>query len=183
MYAVIQTGGKQYRVKEGDVLSVEKLKAEKGQTVDLDQVLLIEDGKKILVGTPVVENAVVRIEVLENYKDEKVIVFKKKKRKQYRRTKGHRQELTKIQIEGIYSDKSSIRSAAGKKPKAVPARKEAPKVEPKPAVAVQAPAKPKKEPKKAKAPATKAVTVKTPGPASKKAKTKKASKAGKGNKE
>lgn len=99
MYAVIKTGGKQYRVKEGDVLEIEKLGAEKGQKVNFDQVFLIEDEGRVLVGTPVVENAVVRAEVVENFKGDKVLIFKKKRRKQYRRTKGHRQELTKVRIE------------------------------------------------------------------------------------
>lgn len=104
MYAVIKTGGKQYRVKEGDLLEIEKLGAEKGQKINFDQVFLIEDEGRVLVGTPVVENAVVRAEVVENYKGEKVLIFKKKRRKQYRRTKGHRQELTKVRIEKIYPD-------------------------------------------------------------------------------
>ena len=104
MYAVIKTGGKQYRVKEGDLLEIDKLGAEKGRKVIFDRVLLIEDEGRVLVGTPVVENAVVRAEVVENFKGEKVLIFKKKRRKQYRRTKGHRQELTKVRIEKIYPD-------------------------------------------------------------------------------
>jgi large subunit ribosomal protein L21 len=104
MYAVIKTGGKQYRVKEGDLLEIEKLGAEKGQKINFDQVFLIEDEGRVLVGTPVVENAVVRAEVVENYKGDKVLIFKKKRRKQYRRTKGHRQELTKVRIEKIHPD-------------------------------------------------------------------------------
>ncbi len=104
MFAVIKTGGKQYRVKEGDILSVEKLDAEKGQVVDFDQVLLLEDGENIQVGQPYLERAVVKAEVIESYKDEKVIVFKKKRRKGYRRKKGHRQLLTKVKISGIYPD-------------------------------------------------------------------------------
>ena len=104
MYAVIKTGGKQYRVKEGDLLSIEKIEAEKGQKVHFDQVLLIEDGEKIIVGMPLVENALVNAEIIENYKDEKVLVFKKKRRKQYRRTRGHRQPLTRIRVESIVTD-------------------------------------------------------------------------------
>lgn len=104
MFAVIKTGGKQYRVKEGDILSVEKLEAEKGQVVDFNQVLLLEDGENIQVGQPYLDGAVVRAEVIENYKDEKVIIFKKKRRKGYRRKKGHRQLLTKVKISGIYPD-------------------------------------------------------------------------------
>ena len=108
MFAVIKTGGKQYRVKEGDILSIEKLEAEQGQTINFDQVLLLEDGDNIQVGAPYLEKAVVKAEVLEAYKNEKVIVFKKKRRKGYRRTKGHRQLLTKVKIAGIYSDGGKV---------------------------------------------------------------------------
>jgi large subunit ribosomal protein L21 len=120
MYAVIVTGGKQYRVKEGDVLAVEKLDGEPGQQIDFDQVLLIEDGKTILVGTPVLKGAVVRAEILETYKDEKVLVFKKKRRKQYRRTKGHRQLQTKIRVEGIAAEGKSLPAPKAKPKKAAP---------------------------------------------------------------
>lgn len=105
MFAVIKTGGKQYVVKEGDVLSVEKLNAETGQKVLFEQVLLIEDGDQTLIGTPVLEAAVVKAEVVRNFKDDKILVFKKKRRKQYRRTRGHRQPLTEVKIEKIYADK------------------------------------------------------------------------------
>jgi large subunit ribosomal protein L21 len=103
MFAVIKTGGKQYRVKEGDILSVEKLEAQQGQLVNFGQVLLVEDGESIQVGTPYLEKAAVKAEVLETYKDEHVIVFKKKRRKGYKRTKGHRQLLTKVRIVGIHA--------------------------------------------------------------------------------
>jgi len=122
MYAVILTGGKQYRVKEGDLLSVEKLGIEPGRKVGFDEVLLIEDGESVLVGTPVLENALVRAEVVETYKDEKILVFKKKRRKQFRRTRGHRQQLTKVRVEGIYPDKSAApaeEAPALKKPEPV----------------------------------------------------------------
>lgn len=101
MFAVIRTGGKQYRVQEGDVLDIERLDVEASQKVVFEEVLLIEDGKKTLIGTPFIENAAVRAEVLENFKDKKVLVFKKKRRKQYRRTKGHRQQLSRVRIEQI----------------------------------------------------------------------------------
>jgi large subunit ribosomal protein L21 len=157
MYAVIKTGGKQYRVKEGDLLEIEKLGAEKGQKINFDQVLLIEDEGRVLVGTPVVEKAVVRAEVVENYKGEKVLIFKKKRRKQYRRTKGHRQELTKVRIEKIYPDAKlvpaeelkveapPVRPAA---PKAVPPAKKAPKPAVKKAAKPKETAKPKAAPRK-----------------------------------
>ncbi len=108
MFAVIKTGGKQYKVQEGDVLSVEKLGAEKGEKVGFDRILLIDDGEATFVGTPVLENARVQAEVLENFKDEKVLIFKKKRRKQYRRTRGHRQELTRVRIEKIVPDWSGL---------------------------------------------------------------------------
>jgi len=108
MFAIIRTGGKQYRVQPQDVLSIEKLSLEKGQKVFFDQVLLIEDGEKTLIGTPLVENAAVRAEVIENFKDKKVIIFKKKRRKQFKRKRGHRQELTQVRIEGIFPDRSLV---------------------------------------------------------------------------
>ena len=151
MYAVIKTGGKQYRVKEGDLLEIEKLGAEKGQKINFDQVLLIEDESRVLVGTPVVENAVVRAEVVENYKGDKVLIFKKKRRKQYRRTKGHRQELTKVRIEKIHPD-TKIVPEDELRVEVLPVRPAAPKVEtpakkvPKPAV--KKAAQPKAAPKK-----------------------------------
>ncbi len=101
MFAVIKTGGKQYRVQEGDILQIEKLNKEEGQELAFNQVLLIEDEEKTLIGTPYIEKALIRAVVIENFKDKKIIVFKKKRRKQYRKTKGHRQELTKIKIEQI----------------------------------------------------------------------------------
>ena len=113
MFAVIKTGGKQYKVQEGDVLNVEKLNMEKEKKVTFDKVLLIEDEGKTLIGTPFVENALVRAEVIENFKDKKVLVFKKKRRKQYRRTRGHRQELTRIKIEEIIH---GIKAVSKKKP-------------------------------------------------------------------
>ncbi|HEA65122.1 MAG TPA: 50S ribosomal protein L21 [Candidatus Aminicenantes bacterium] len=156
MFAVIKTGGKQYKVQEGDVLNVEKLNIEKEKRVTFDKVLLIEDEGKTLIGTPFVENALVRAEVIENFKDKKVLVFKKKRRKQYRRTRGHRQELTRIKIEEIIH---GIKAVSKKKPaevvkkgkeeatpeKKVPevAKKEKVKVTPKKPVVVSE-AKPKK---------------------------------------
>ena len=108
MFAVIKTGGKQYVVKEGDVLSVEKLEVEPGQKFIFDRVLLIEEGEQTLIGTPVLESAAVLAEALKNFKDEKVLVFKKKRRKQSRRTRGHRQSLTEVKIEKIFADKAAV---------------------------------------------------------------------------
>ena len=113
MFAVIKTGGKQYKVQVGDILHIEKLIVEEGQKVTFDQVLLIDDNGKTLIGTPFIEDAQVKAEVIENFKDKKVIVFKKKRRKQYKRKRGHRQELTRIKIEEIIS---SLKAAPKRKP-------------------------------------------------------------------
>ena len=108
MFAIIKTGGKQYRVQEGEVLSVEKLTAEPNKTVLFDQVLLIADENETLIGTPFLERAAVRAQVIEDFKDDKIIVFKKKRRKQYRRTRGHRQPLTRIKILNIAADAAAL---------------------------------------------------------------------------
>ncbi len=108
MLAVIKTGGKQYVVKEGDVFHVEKLGTGAGGSVLFEEVLLIDDGDKTLVGTPLVGNAVVKADVLETFRDDKVMVFKKKRRKQFRRTRGHRQFLVKVRIAGIYPDRTVV---------------------------------------------------------------------------
>jgi len=172
MYAVILTGGKQYRVKEGDVLSIEKLGLEPGRKAQFDRVLLIEDGETIQVGMPILDNAMVLGLVLENFKDEKVLVFKKKRRKQYRRTRGHRQSLTKVRITRISPDRTLITAADLAEEKPAPIEKPAPAPKPKPAPAPaaapeKAPAKGK--PAKKAAPAPKA-TKKAASPKAKKAK-------------
>ena len=186
MFAVIKTGGKQYVVKEGDVLSVEKLIAEAGQKLLFEQVLLIEDGDQTLIGTPVLEAAVVKAEVVRNFKNDKILVFKKKRRKQYRRTRGHRQPLTEIKIEKIYADKSlvpadelKIAVAVKESKDAAPtaqavkeekaAAKKAIKREPKPK------AEPEVKPKKASAKAAKAAKAAAKPAAKPKAKPAKAS--------
>jgi large subunit ribosomal protein L21 len=165
MHAVILTGGKQYRVTEGDVLAIEKLDLEPGRKAQFDQVLLVEDGETIQVGTPVLDNAMVLGLVLENFKDEKVLVFKKKRRKQYRRTRGHRQQLTKVRITRITPDRTRItaedlaeeklapveKPAPAPKPKAVPAAAPAPEAAKPAKAAKKETAKPKAEKKPAPA--------------------------------
>ncbi|WP_244833431.1 50S ribosomal protein L21 [Clostridium sp. BJN0001] len=101
MYAVVKTGGKQYRVTEGDVLYVEKLDAEVDSTVELNEVLAVEKEDGIKVGTPVVEGAKVVAKVAAQGKQKKVIVFKYKSKKDYRRKNGHRQPYTKLVVEKI----------------------------------------------------------------------------------
>ncbi len=101
MYAVVKTGGKQYKVTPGEVLKVEKLNAEVGSEVELPDVLMVIKDDDIQVGTPVIENASVKAKVLEHGKAKKVIVFKKKRRKGYKKKRGHRQHFTTIEIQDI----------------------------------------------------------------------------------
>ena len=101
MYAVLSTGGKQYRVQEGDVIFVEKLNAEVDSTVELTEVLAVSNGDALKVGTPVVEGAKVVAKVLAQGKAKKVTVFKYKRKKDYRRKNGHRQPYTKLVVEKI----------------------------------------------------------------------------------
>ena len=97
MYAIVSTGGKQYKVAKGDVIDVEKLDAQPGDKVEL-AVLMLNDGEKTVVYADAVAQKKVTAEVLEQFKGEKKLIFKFKKRKRYHRTKGHRQNLTKLQI-------------------------------------------------------------------------------------
>lgn len=101
MLAVIETGSKQYTVKKGDELVVEKLDVEEGAKIELDRVLLVEDGKKIMVGRPVVKKARVTVRLVAQQKGPKLIIFKYKRRKKYRRKIGHRQKYSMIKIEKI----------------------------------------------------------------------------------
>ncbi|QIT56253.1 50S ribosomal protein L21 [Aquisalimonas sp. 2447] len=101
MYAVIKTGGKQYRVSEGDILRVEKLDAEAGSSVEFDQVLLVSDGDDVKIGAPMLEGSKVQAEVTDAGKGEKVHIIKFKRRQNYRRHKGHRQPYTEVKITGI----------------------------------------------------------------------------------
>ena len=100
-YAVIETGGKQYRVEKDTVFSVEILGKEAGDTVEFDQILAVSDGTELTIGTPIVDSAKVIATVVENHRGEKIVAFKKKRRKGYRKKIGHRQELTKLKIETI----------------------------------------------------------------------------------
>ena len=102
MYAIVETGGKQYRVQPGDTIAVERLVAEPGETLELDRVLLVGgDGLGTRVGQPSLAGAVVRAEVLEHARDEKIIVFRFKSKVRYRRKTGHRQPLTRLRITDI----------------------------------------------------------------------------------
>ena len=97
MYAIVSTGGKQYKVAQGDVIDVEKLDAQPGDKVELD-VLMLNDGENTVVDAATLAEKKVTAEVVEQFKGEKKLVFKFKKRKRYHRTKGHRQNLTKLQV-------------------------------------------------------------------------------------
>jgi large subunit ribosomal protein L21 len=148
MFAVIRTGGKQYRVAPNDIIKVEKIAGKPGEIVELAEVLLL-GGDSPKTGSPTIAGALVAAEVLEQTRGDKVVVFKKKRRKNYRRKKGHRQDLTALRITEILTD--------GKKPSKVAAKPEPKKAEkkPEPAKAEKAEKKPvaakKAEPKKAEA--------------------------------
>lgn len=116
MYAIVKTGGKQVKVSTGDKLRVERLAGEAGDKVTLSDVLLIGNGDKVTVGTPLVKDAAVEATIVEQKRDRKVIVFKKKRRHNYRRKAGHRQHLTVLEITGISTDgkKAAAPKAAAK---------------------------------------------------------------------
>ena len=105
MYAVIETGGKQYRVQEGDILTVEKLCQDAGSKVEFDKVLVLGEGADVKIGAPYVDGAKVFGNVVENGKGQKVIIFKYKSKKDYRKKQGHRQPYTMVEITGIGTDK------------------------------------------------------------------------------
>jgi len=175
MYAVVKTGGKQYRVSKNDVIVVEKLAADTGASIELDQVLMLDDGKDALIGTPLVDGARVAATVLDQARNDKVLIFKKKRRQGYKRLKGHRQQVTILRITDILAkdEKASPAKAA------IPVTDDAKPAEPAPAPAaaetpVETPVEATTEaaaPAK-KAPAQKAAAQKT---AAKKAPAKKAS--------
>lgn len=101
MYAVIKTGGKQYRVVSGEKIKVEKLVGDVGTKVTLDQILMLADGDKVTIGSPIVKGASIQATVLSHGRGDKVMIFKFRRRKHYRKTQGHRQSYTEIQIGAI----------------------------------------------------------------------------------
>ena len=139
MIAVIKTGGKQYRVAEEQVLTVEKLEGEAGSTLVFDQVLMVGDGEQTTLGTPLVEGASVAAELLEQSRADKIVVFKKKRRKDYRRKAGHRQHQTVVRITEILTDGKAPGAKAKAKPKKAKAETPAPEEAPQEAPA-EAPA-------------------------------------------
>jgi len=141
MFAVIKTGGKQYKVAENDIVIVERLEATKGDVIQLTEVLMVGEGAKAEIGTPTVSGASVAAEVLDQSRSDKIIVFKKKRRKKYRRTHGHRQDQTVLRVTEILT--------GGKKPSKAKAaaKKDDTKAEPKKAEAKSKPAAKKAETK------------------------------------
>ena len=166
MYALVRTGGKQYRVAKDDTILVERIAADEGAEVILDDVVMLGDGEKVTIGTPRVEGAAVSATVVSQTRGPKIIIFRRKRRKNHRRTQGHRQDLTLLKINAIAEDGKSL------KPKAAPAKKAAAKEEAAPKAAAKKAAAKKAAPKaEAKAAPKKAAAKKT---ATKKATAKKA---------
>ena len=166
MYALVRTGGKQYRVAKDDTILVERIAADEGAEVILDDVVMLGDGDKVTIGTPRVEGAAVSATVVSQTRGPKIIIFRRKRRKNHRRTQGHRQDLTLLKINAIAEDGKSL------KPKAAPVKKAAAKEEAAPKAAAKKAAAKKAAPKaEAKAAPKKAAAKKA---AAKKATAKKA---------
>ena len=133
MLAVFKTGGKQYSVKAGQILKVEKLDGKKGDSISFKDVLAVSENTQNTIGSPLVEGAVVEAKILDQIRDKKIIVFKKRKRQNYRSTQGHRQYLTVLKIETIsmggkksQSEKKEVKTSTPVK-KTAPKKKDAPK--------------------------------------------------------
>jgi len=166
MYAIVDIAGQQFKVEKDQKLYVHRLEVEEGKKVNFDRVLLIDTGKNVSVGDPVVKGASVDAKVISHLKGDKVLVFKKKRRKGYKKLNGHRQYLTEIQIEGI-SEKAAPakKEAPAAKTEEAPAAKTAAEKQPAEKAAPKAAAEKKPEAKKpaaAKATAAKATAAKKP---------------------
>jgi len=127
MLAVFKTGGKQYSVKAGQILKVEKLEGKKGDNVSFKNILAVSENTQNTFGAPLVEGAVVEAKILDQIRDKKIIVFKKRKRQNYRSTQGHRQYLTVLKIESISMGGKKSSSEKKELKVRVPAKKTAPK--------------------------------------------------------
>lgn len=101
MFAIVETGGKQFRVEEGRSLKVAKLDVQAGSEITLDKILLVGTGAEVKIGQPFVAGAAVQCEVVDHGRDKKIIIFKKKRRKDYRKTQGHRQDFTTLKVKSI----------------------------------------------------------------------------------
>ena len=171
MYAVLTSGGKQYRVEPGNTLIVERLAAEAGASITFDRVLLVGDGEAVTVGTPLVSGATVSATVLGEELGPKIIIFKFKQKATYRRRTGHRQHLTRVRIDGITANgkTESAPEAPAKAAKPARAKRPAAAMAPKPAArpAAKAKAKPKADTAKSDKAAAKPA-VKRRSPAAKK---------------
>jgi large subunit ribosomal protein L21 len=171
MFAVIRTGGKQYRVAPNDVIEIERVAGKPGDIIELAEVILLGGDGAPKTGSPTIAGAMVAAEVIEQKRGEKIVVFKKKRRSNYRRTRGHRQELTALRITEILTD--------GKKPSKAAPRPEPKKAEKKPEAKAEAKAKTEAKPAKkeakpaARKPAAKKPETKKPARAAAKPKTKK----------
>ena len=141
MYALVRTGGKQYRVAKDDTILVERIAADEGAEVILDDIVMLGDGDKVTIGTPRVEGAAVSATIVSQTRGPKIIIFRRKRRKNHRRTQGHRQDLTLLKINAIAEDGKSL------KPKAAPAEKAAAKEEAAPKAAAKKAAAKKAAPK------------------------------------
>ena len=134
MYAIIETGGKQYRVSEGDQIRIEKIKAADGEQVKFDKVLVLGEGAEAKVGAPYVESAAVFGDVIETGKGKKVIIFKYKAKKDYRKKQGHRQPYTLVEITGISADGTAPAKKAAPVKEETPAKAETAETEKKPSL-------------------------------------------------
>ena len=132
MYALVKTGGKQYRVAKDDTILVERIAADEGAQVILDDVVMLGDGDKVTIGTPTVEGAAVSATVMRQTRGPKIIIFRRKRRKNHRRTQGHRQDLTLLKILDIAEDTKKLAKPAA--PKTAAAKKTETKAETKKAV-------------------------------------------------
>ncbi len=123
MYAVVKTGGKQYRVSKNDTILVERLSAKEGDQIILNDVVMLDNGNKVTIGTPCVHGAGVSATVVRQTRGPKIIIFRRKRRKNHRRTQGHRQDLTLLKINEVAEDASSLKT---EKPRVKKDQKKAP---------------------------------------------------------
>ena len=146
MYALVRTGGKQYRVAKNDTILVERIKADQGEQIILDDIVMLGDGDKVTIGAPRVAGAAVSATVVSQTRGPKIVIFKFKRRKKYRRTRGHRQDLTLLRIEAVAADGKSLKpKPAPKTPAAKDQSGKTAKAAAKPAAKAAAKKKPAKK--------------------------------------
>ena len=138
MYALVKTGGKQYRVSKDDTILVERIAAEEGAEVILNDIVMLGDGNKVTIGTPKVDGAAISATVLRQTRGPKIIIFRRKRRKNHRRTQGHRQDLTLLKINDIAEDAKKLAPAKLAAKKAAPKDEAATKPAAKKATAIKA---------------------------------------------